>query len=113
MTALLESIAAVVTLAADGAEAVEAASRSEFDVILMDMRMPNMGGLEATRLIREDEAKRSARRTAILAVTASAEQHPGEDYQAAGLDGVFPKPIDARTLTAAISEAARAASPKP
>lgn len=111
LTALLEPIGALVTPAGDGAEAVEAAASSQFDVILMDIRMPNMGGLEATRCIRGNEAGRSARRTPIFAVTASAVQHQPDEYVAAGLDGVFHKPIDTRRLVAAISEAVRLAPP--
>jgi CheY-like chemotaxis protein len=103
LTALLEPTGALVTLAVDGAEAVQAASRSQFDVILMDIRMPNMGGLEATRRIRDNEARRSGTRTPILAVTASGVEHERDEYLAAGLDGVFPKPVDIRKLLAAIS----------
>jgi CheY-like chemotaxis protein len=111
MSAVLESIAAQVTFAVDGVDAVQAAARSQFDVILMDIEMPHMGGLEATRRIRQQEASRSARRTPILAVTASAGRHERHEYQAAGLDGIIPKPIDARRLLAAIHDLAGVPSP--
>ena len=109
LTAVLEPIGALVTLAVDGAEAVEAAAKSRFDLILMDIRMPNMDGLEATRRIRADEARRSERRTPILAVTASAVEYEPHEYLAAGLDAVFAKPINTRKLMAAICDVARIA----
>lgn len=109
LTAILQPIGALVTLAVDGAEAVEAAAKSQFDLILMDIRMPNMDGLEATRRIRADEARRAGRRTPILAVTASALEYEHDEYLAAGLDAIFPKPINTRRLLAAIDDVARIA----
>jgi CheY-like chemotaxis protein len=106
LSAVLEPVGALVALAFDGVEAVKAAAGSPFDLILMDIQMPNMDGLEATRLIREDEARRSAKRTPIFAVTASAFQYGDEDYEAAGVDRVISKPIDAAALLAAISDVA-------
>lgn len=104
MSAVLAPVDALVTFVVDGVEAVRAAAESSFDLILMDIQMPRMDGLEATRCIREAEASRSARRTPIFAVTASAMHYDADEYHAAGMDRVICKPIDARTLLAAVGE---------
>ena len=84
-------------LVTNGKEAVEAVTRERFDVVLMDVQMPVMGGFEATRLIREAEAS-SGRRTPIIAVTAHAMKGDREDCFAAGMDGFAPKPIQSAKL---------------
>jgi two-component system, sensor histidine kinase and response regulator len=76
---------------------VDAVTRERFDVVLMDVQMPVMGGFEATRLIRELEAS-SGRRTPIIAVTAHAMKGDREDCFAAGMDGFAPKPIQSAKL---------------
>jgi CheY-like chemotaxis protein len=105
MAALLEPAGAQVTFACDGVEALEAATASRFDLILMDMRMPNMGGLEAARRIRQREVHSKTGRTPILAVTASAMQHEQDEYVDAGVDGIVAKPVDAERLLVAIERA--------
>jgi CheY-like chemotaxis protein len=104
MSVVLAPVHALVTFAVDGIEALRAAAESSFDLILMDIQMPRMDGLEATRRIREVEATRSARRTPIFAVTASAIQYDGDQYRAVGMDRVICKPIDITTLLAAVSD---------
>jgi two-component system sensor histidine kinase/response regulator len=84
-------------LVTNGKDAVDAVTRERFDVVLMDVQMPVMGGFEATRLIRELEAK-SGRRTPIIAVTAHAMKGDREDCFAAGMDGFAPKPIQSAKL---------------
>jgi two-component system, sensor histidine kinase and response regulator len=84
-------------LVTNGKEAVDAVTRERFDVVLMDVQMPVMGGFEATRLIRELEAS-SGRRTPIIAVTAHAMKGDREDCFAAGMDGFAPKPIQSAKL---------------
>ena len=85
--------------AADGVEAVEAASRSSFDLILMDVQMPNMDGLTATRHIRA-AADPDAPRTPIIAMTANALPEQAARCIEAGMDDHLIKPINpARLLT--------------
>ena len=68
---LLEMHGHAVTVTGDGALAVEAFVRESFDLVLMDVQMPRMDGLEATRLIREREAG-TGQRTPVVAMTAHA-----------------------------------------
>ena len=84
-------------LVTNGREAVDAVEREQFDVVLMDVQMPVMGGFEATRLIREREAG-SGRRTPIIAVTAHAMKGDKEACFEAGMDGFAPKPIQSAKL---------------
>jgi len=98
-------LGAELTLTANGREAVEAIARQSFDIVLMDVQMPEMNGLEATRLIRELEAARGLARTPILALTANVMSHQIESYWAAGMDGHVAKPIDAAALYAAVETA--------
>jgi CheY-like chemotaxis protein len=64
----------------------------------MDIQMPEMGGIEATRLIREHEAKHQAQPTPIIAVTANALKGDRESYIACGMNGYVSKPISLETL---------------
>lgn len=88
---------ATVTEAKDGREAVDLASKSEFDLILMDIQMPRMDGLEATRTIRSMETQR---RTPIIAMTAHAMKGDRERCIDAGMDDHIPKPVDPDILIA-------------
>ncbi len=82
----------MVDIVADGVEAVHAAQRLPYDLILMDIRMPVMGGIEATRHIRSMSGPIS--RCPILAMTANAMVGDREEYLAAGMNDYVPKPID-------------------
>jgi CheY-like chemotaxis protein/HPt (histidine-containing phosphotransfer) domain-containing protein len=84
-------------LVTNGREAVTAFEREQFDVVLMDVQMPVMGGFEATRLIRGLESG-SGKRTPIIAVTAHAMKGDREACYAAGMDGFAPKPIQSAKL---------------
>jgi len=86
----------------NGAQAVAALESGEFDLILMDVRMPEMSGPEATRAIRRMEGPKA--RIPVLAVTADALKEHVADYRAAGMDGCVTKPIDQRELLLAINE---------
>jgi two-component system sensor histidine kinase/response regulator len=101
-------------LVTNGKEAVDAVKREQFDVVLMDVQMPVMGGFEATRLIREHEAA-AGRRTPIIAVTAHAMKGDREACFAAGMDGFAPKPIQSTKLLELLdrlaSESMRAETP--
>ena len=96
------------TLVDNGAEAIEAWKTAAWDVILMDIQMPVMDGVAATREIRTFEAAGARARTPIIAVTANAMSHQVADYQAAGMDLVVPKPLDAADLFDAIERALEA-----
>ena len=84
-----------VVLVDDGQQAVETAHATPFDLILMDVEMPGMDGLAATRAIRE---ARDARRVPIIALTARAMQQDEAECRAAGMDGYLAKPIDINDL---------------
>jgi PAS domain S-box-containing protein len=90
-----------VEVVGNGREAVAAWSRGQFDVILMDVQMPEVDGLEATRLIRSKEALRGGH-VPIIALTAHALAGDRERCLAAGMDGYVAKPIRARELQAAL-----------
>jgi signal transduction histidine kinase/DNA-binding response OmpR family regulator len=90
--ALLEQWGHSVVVAANGREAVQKFDGRSFDVILMDVQMPEMSGLEALAAIRQRE-KGMGCRTPIIAVTAHAVRGDRERYLAAGMDGYVPKPI--------------------
>ena len=94
---LLEKRGHQVEVAANGREAIEKYSAGRFDLILMDVQMPEMDGLEATRRIRELEAG-CGRRTPILALTAFAMKGDESDCLAAGMDAFLIKPIDPKQL---------------
>ena len=86
-----------VHLATDGRDALKAATEKQFDLILMDIQMPHLGGLEATAAIRVMEAKRGGY-TPIIALTANAMKGDREIYLRGGMDGYVSKPIDAVTM---------------
>ena len=90
-------------IVSDGSEAVAAWREQAWDVVLMDVQMPVMDGLSATRAIREAERATGRRRTPILALTANAMAHQREEYLAAGMDGLVPKPIRIDDLFAEIN----------
>ncbi|MCB1185389.1 response regulator, partial [bacterium] len=96
-TRLLEKRGFSVRIAPNGAEAVDAALRETFDLILMDVQMPIMDGLEATHRIRAYEADGGAR-VPIIAMTAHAMKGDRERCIEAGMDDYVPKPLDASTL---------------
>ncbi|WP_233243271.1 ATP-binding protein [Caulobacter sp. HMWF025] len=107
--AVMAPLGAQVDLVADGAACVEAWTHGTHDVILMDIHMPVMDGVEAARAIRALERAQGRRRTPIIAVTANALAHQVEGYLAAGMDGHVAKPIEITKLYAAIEAAVAAA----
>jgi CheY-like chemotaxis protein len=96
----LERAGHKVEVASNGREAVEAARKKAYDVILMDMSMPEMDGLEATRLIRAENAGRPQAR--IIICTANAQAFPQGDFKTAGVDAVLRKPLGQAELYATI-----------
>ena len=91
-TLMLERNGHSVTVVEDGESAVSAWRTGQFDVILMDVMMPKLDGIEATRHIRREEIG-SGRRTPIIALTANAMQNDQDSCLAAGMDGYLVKPI--------------------
>ena len=91
-SSFLKKLKADPDIAVNGKEAVEMASKMEYDLILMDCMMPQMDGYEATRIIRADESSPS-NRTPIIAMTANAMQGDREKCINAGMDDYLPKPI--------------------
>jgi len=99
---LIEKQGHTVVAVKNGREAVERAEREAFDLILMDISMPEMDGLEATAVIRERQ--RQERHIPIIAMTAHALMGDREMCLRAGMDGYLPKPIQSEALFAAIAE---------
>jgi len=92
----------------DGQQAVEAWRSQPWDLILMDIHMPALDGIDATRLIRAEEIASGRARTPIIALTANAMAHQIAEYRAAGMDGHVAKPIDVAQLFRAVSDAVAA-----
>ncbi len=103
-TWLLQRQGHQVTLAENGAEALRLMKALAFDVVLMDVQMPVMDGLEATRRIRELERERSDRHHPIIAMTAGAIVGDREKCLAAGMDDYISKPIAAPLLLAKLGQ---------
>jgi signal transduction histidine kinase/DNA-binding NarL/FixJ family response regulator len=96
--AMLAAAGHSVELAADGAAAVDAVATQDFDAVLMDLQMPGMDGLEATRRIRALPPPRC--RVPVFALTASALPEQVEQCRQAGMDGHLAKPIERGALLA-------------
>jgi hypothetical protein len=101
----------MVELARDGAEAVACAESADYDLILMDIRMPLMDGYAATRAIRRLRGPRG--RTPIIAMTASVMPGDEELCMEAGMDGHLAKPLDRMQLLAAVKTALDARPRRP
>jgi CheY-like chemotaxis protein len=106
---LLAQAGIIPTLVENGREAVAAWENGDWDLILMDIQMPEMDGIAATRAIRSRELETGRRQTPIIAVTANAMSHQLEEYVAAGMQHVVPKPIDAARLFGIMEDALAAA----
>lgn len=96
ITEMLEGLGHKVTVAGDGIQAIAAMRTNAFDLVLMDMEMPVMGGLDATRIARSMEP---AKATPIVALTANAMPSQIAACQEAGMDDYLSKPIDRELLT--------------
>ncbi|MFM9883094.1 MAG: response regulator, partial [Burkholderiales bacterium] len=99
---MLEKMGCRVTLASDGAEGVDRYATGSYRVVLMDMQMPVMDGIEATAAIRKQETDRGVR-TPIIAITANAMVGDRERCIEAGMDDYLTKPFDASKLRAIIA----------
>jgi signal transduction histidine kinase/CheY-like chemotaxis protein len=106
--ALLGKLGHQPTIAANGNAALESflaarAGNMPFDLVLMDVHMPDMDGIEATRQIRAIEAEHNAPRTPIIALTANAFAEDRDACLAAGMDAFLVKPLDRERLAAALT----------
>ena len=96
---LLEELGLTVVTANNGAEAVEWAQQDHFDLILMDMQMPVMDGIEATRVLREGGYE-----APVVALTANVMKKHRDAFEAAGCDGFLAKPFEKHELEGMLSE---------
>ena len=101
-TTLLKKLGHEVVLAENGQAAIDLFEHGSFDLILMDIQMPVMGGLEATRLIRAKELP--GQHTPIIAVTANVMESDRTACKAAGMDGHLGKPFTPAALSNAVDE---------
>jgi len=100
--AMLEAVGHDTALAGDGVEAVTAVQRESFDAVLMDVQMPNMDGIMATREIRNLGGDFES--LAIIALTANAMAGDRERYLSAGMNAYVSKPIDPKLLSLALRQ---------
>jgi len=110
LAAVMESLGIDIDIVGDGRQAVDAWKIGGYDLILMDIQMPVMDGIDAAREIRALEAADGRRRTPIVALTANALTHQVDEYLAAGMDDHVAKPIEIAKLYEAISGALTAAA---
>jgi signal transduction histidine kinase/DNA-binding response OmpR family regulator len=110
MTALLTGAGHSVTVAANGRKAVEAVMREAFDIVLMDVQMPVMDGIQATKHIRGLKPPQCD--VPIVALTADALEGAAERYRGAGMDAYLGKPLSAPVLFRTINELATKGRPK-
>ncbi|CAN7461072.1 ATP-binding protein [Phenylobacterium sp. LjRoot225] len=106
LRALLQPLDLDLRVVSNGLEALQAFREASFDLVLMDVQMPEMGGVEATRAIRRHEAESGRGRTPVVALSANVMTHQIEDYWAAGMDGHLGKPIEVAKLYKLLEEVA-------
>jgi two-component system, sensor histidine kinase len=95
---VLHSMGLAPLIVQNGREAVEAWASGRFDLVLMDIQMPVMDGIAATREIRRREAETGCGHTRIVALSANAMKHQVSEYLAAGMDGHLAKPLQIEKL---------------
>jgi CheY-like chemotaxis protein len=98
----LESWGHHVSLANDGAEAVQQFERNDFDLILMDLQMPNLSGFEASMKIRQIEKMRGIKRVPIIALSANVLKGVRDECARNGMDGYIAKPVRQQELLMAM-----------
>jgi signal transduction histidine kinase len=105
LTTVMGIFGVELTLVGDGRQAVDAWRDGDFDLILMDIQMPEMDGVAATRAIRLCETETGRSRIPVIALSAHAMTHQVKEYLQAGFDLHVPKPIELPRLQAAMAEA--------
>ena len=103
--AMLVRSGAMVDVVGDGASAVQAAGSKRYDLVLMDVQMPGVDGLEATRMIRAAEAAMAARHCPVVGLTAAIGASFEAECRAAGMDGFLSKPLTRDALVAGVRAA--------
>jgi PAS domain S-box-containing protein len=101
---MLEKQGYKVAIVNNGLEALEALRKNSFDIVLMDVQMPEMDGLEATRSIRSDKSGEFDSEIPIIAVTAYAMEGDRERFLDAGMSGYISKPFNAEDLSRVVSD---------
>jgi CheY-like chemotaxis protein len=109
---LLQKYGHTIEPAGNGLEALEAIAKSDYDLVLMDVQMPVMDGLEATRRIRDME-RRGAPHLPVVGLTALAMKGDRERCLASGMDECIHKPIDLQSLLNAIEKTSQGRGPRP
>ena len=109
---VLQAFGVECEMVANGREAVDAWRAGDFDLILMDIQMPEMDGVAATRAIRQAEAAAGRPHVPIIAVSANSQAHQARAYLAAGMDAHVPKPIGLESLHAAMRAVLGARGPE-
>lgn len=108
LRALLQAFEVTPIVVENGRLAVEAWASGKFDLVFMDIQMPEMDGVTATRIIREEEVRSGRPRTPIYALSANAMAHQVREYIAAGMDGHVAKPINLEELAKVLSRVSAA-----
>ncbi|WP_022663003.1 hybrid sensor histidine kinase/response regulator [Paucidesulfovibrio longus] len=101
---MVERLGHEATCVSNGRQALEALRAGKYDCVLMDVQMPVMDGLAATRAIRQDAELGAMRIVPILALTAHAMSGHKDKFLAAGMDGYLPKPVDMNILADKLAE---------
>lgn len=108
LKALCRAMRVEAEIATDGREAVEVANQQEFELVIMDIHMPRMDGIEATRLIKEN-LRSQGRSTKVVGLTADNDPDLHQKGLEAGMSRVIIKPIDVPTFSKLIAERDRGA----
>lgn len=103
LTSLVMPAGSTITTASDGLEAYELLTKERFDVVLTDIDMPNMNGIELTKAIRTLETECGYNRVKIIGITANADNHHAPATEA-GMDGIQPKPISREEIRTIIND---------
>ncbi len=111
VTAFLENEDYDISVARTGLEALDILAQSDFDCILMDIHLPDLDGIETTKIIRCDPKFKRHARIPIIALTANAMSGDEERFLGNGMDAYVPKPMDVNFLKKTIEKVRRAAKP--